>query len=167
MSQETDAALADGARYACGAAPILDFAPRGCILVKLARHHMEIDAGARESVRDLRYAAYRTVRQPLRGIRGFIIERGGGLQIQHQHRRPRPLHHWQHLRRRGVGGHVAQYQAHILAQEAPAGIDRTLRRVYQTRGNNLAAKPADPLFHRALVSIQPLLHAGKLRPVGR
>ena len=76
VAQEADAALAHGARHGRRAAPIVDFAPRSGIVVKLARDHVEIDAGARKGVGDFRHAADRTVRQPFGGIGGFIVKRG-------------------------------------------------------------------------------------------
>jgi hypothetical protein len=166
MAQESDAALADRARYGGGAAPVFDFAPCGGIVVKLARDQVEIDAGAREGVGDLGHAADRTVRQPLGGIRGFIIERGRGLQVQHQHRRARLLHDRQNLRGCGVGGHVAENQIHVFARKscpaarAPSGVST------KTGGKHFGAEPADAIFHGALISFQALLHARKLGPVG-
>jgi len=108
VPEKADPRLAQGAYRAGRPDPGLDLAPGTTVVagVEQAGDNLIGDAGAGEGSGELGGAAGRAVGQPLAGVGVGIVQRGDGLQVEHDDGDPGTLHRGEDLAGGGVGGGV-------------------------------------------------------------
>ena len=128
VAEDAHAAAAQGAEYAGGLCPFLDFGPGAAgrlfaafLLVQHAGDDVEVDVAAVEGGAELGDTAGAAVGQPLFGVGVGIVERGGGLEIENEHRHLGNLDGREDHRAGGVSADVAVDHIDLFALEEVAG----------------------------------------------
>ena len=124
VPQHADAVIAHACKNLRRIHPILNFLPSGCFL-QVTAHDIVIDARTIEDAGQLWHRTGLAMLQPDAGhdttipqsIELFIIELRDGLDVQQHHRHLGLLHHWQHRRRKCVGGDEDENEFHLLRPE--------------------------------------------------
>ena len=154
--RKAEARLPHRPRHARRRHPLTNRAPRAVVIVERAGDDVERDAGAREDARQFRDGTDGAVRQPLRRVGMFVIERGDGLEVEDEHRRMLPLHDGQDLRRRRIRADGTDEQVEAFPREPLARFPPGFRRVHQPGGNALRAEFGQVCLDIPQIARQPL-----------
>ena len=130
-----------------GGHPVADLSPGlsaslPILLAQQTADDVEGDAAAGKGAGQLRHAADAAVGEPFAGVGPLIVERRGGLEIQHEHGAVDALHGRDDLRRGGIGADVADDEIDVLAGEADAGLFCGRGGVDEPRGDDVRAEGA-------------------------
>ena len=152
--------------------PRSDLLPDG-LLGQVSGHDVVFQSQPVEHAGHFRHRAGLAVRQPLAGhptavahaVQVIVVDRRGGLQVQHDHRHAEPLHHRQHRRRQRVSRYVQEHQFHIVFFQPPRGGVRFRRVVHHPGVDHLGPHAAHFFRDLPLVALQTFQQTVELPPI--
>ncbi|MFM2031428.1 MAG: hypothetical protein RLZZ297_193 [Chloroflexota bacterium] len=165
VTQHADAGVAQRSDRPSSPHPLGDAAPGTWVVVERARDDLKGDVGTPEGIGNLGDTAGRTRRQPIGGVGVGVVELGDGLQIEHQHLGIRALDDGEHLRRRRVGGSVADEQIDLGRGEVCPGSGGGRSGIDHPRADDLGTQRGKLRRDDGVVLQQLLTQPGELPPV--
>ena len=160
-------------RDARGFDPRVHFVPANFIVVQHAGDLVKINFCAAENVGDFRHGTRGAKGEPVAGHRGavahfiefFVINRGGGREVQNDDGNFGALHDRQNGGRKRVSRDVQKNHVHIRRTKFVSGFKRFFGIVNQAEVDDFDAGAFEFFLDGSHITFEPRLEAFELRPV--
>ena len=142
--------------------PLLQFPPH-LLIVQMARQNIVLYACPCKDRSQLWDGTCLTVSQPFgchqrsvaHRIDAPVVDGGGGLHVEQQHRAMRCLCHWQHRGGKGVGGDIHTEQSYPFMIELFDRLHRPFRTIHETDVDHVSTHRHHPAMYLVGVSAKP------------